>query len=358
VQKLHALDIATGAELLGGPVVIAATVPGTGDGSDGGTITFDPLRQHQRAALTLANGVVYVAWASHCDIGPYHGWVMGFDATTLAPAGVFNATPDGGLGGIWQSGGGAAVDAGGNLYYVTGNGTFDWQLPSPPTDDFGDSVLKLTPGLALADFFTPADQDALDQADLDFGSGAPLVLPDQAGPNPRLLVVSGKEGTIFVLDRDGLGQFHAGGDQVVQALTSAIGGTWSMPAYWNGNVYFGGSGDALHAFGLTGSSPPLTTSPTSSAPEGFGFPGATPVVSANGTVDAIVWALETDAYGTRGPAVLRAYDATDLSHELYSSDQSGSRDVPGRAVKFTVPVVANGKVYVGAQKRLAVYGLL
>ena len=357
IQKLHALDVASGAEKLGGPVTITATAPGTGDGSDGGTIAFDPLREHQRAALTLANGVVYIAWASHCDNGPYHGWVIGYDAATLAQVAVFDATPDGSDGGIWQSGGGAAVDVDGNLYFATGNGTFDWQQPTPPNDDFGDTLLKLTPSLALADFFTPFNEDALDQADADFGSGAPLVLPDQPGPNPHLVVTSGKEGTIYVVDRDAMGQFHADGDHIVQSLVAAIGGTWSMPAYWNGNLYFGGAGDAIQAFGLTGGSPPLTATPTSSAPETFDFPGATPVVSANGTADAIVWALETDAYASKGPAVLHAYDASDLAHELYRSDQSGTRDQPGRAVKFTLPVVANGRVYVGAQKRVAVYGL-
>jgi len=357
-QKLHALDLATGVEKLGGPVVIQATVSGTGDGSNGGTIAFDPLREHQRAALTLANGNVYIAWASHCDNGPYHGWVMAYDQTSLAQVAVYNTTPDGGLGGVWQSGGGPALDAGGNLFLATGNGTFDAQQPTPPNDDYGDTLLQLTPALSFVDYFTPFNEDALNQADNDLGSGAPLVLPDQSGPNPHLVVITGKEGTIYVVDRDAMSGFHADGDHIVQSLVGAVGGTWSMPAYWNGNLYYGGAGDSLRAFGLTGGSPPLTASSTSSAPETFGFPGATPVVSADGATNGIVWALQTDAYSSKGPAVLHAYDATDLSQELYSSDQAGRRDVPGRAVKFTVPVVANGKVYVGTENHLAAFGLL
>jgi len=340
---------------LGFEIITAATVPGTGDGSDNGMVSFDPLRQHQRASLVLSGGVVYIGSAAHCDIGPYHGWLIGYDAATLQQVAAFNTTPDGGLGGIWQSGAAPAVDAAGNLYMETGNGTFDAQNGG---NNFGDTLLKLTPtaGLTIADYFTPFNEDALNSADIDFGSGGPLVLPDQPGAHPHLVVACGKEGTIYLVDRDDMGHFHPGDDsQIVQSLPGAVGGTWSMPAYWNGTVYYSGAGDVLKAFTLAGGL--LSTSPTSQASGGFGFPGATPSISANGTSGGIVWELQTDAYGSGGPAVLHAYDATDVSVALYDSGQAGKRNSPGKAVKFTVPTIANGKVYVPAQHRLTVYGL-
>jgi outer membrane protein assembly factor BamB len=355
VQKLHALDIATGEEKLGGPVVIAATVPGTAAG--GTTVEFDGALGLQRTALTLANGVVYIAWASHCDQGAYHGWVIAYDAATLGQVAAFNASPDGAAGGIWQSGGGFAVDSDGDLYVAVGNGTFNAQQPTPPNTDFGESLIKFGPDLAVLDYFTPFNQADLSAHDEDLGSGAPLLLPDQPGPNPHLAVVNSKGGMIYVVDRDAMGEFHDDSDHIVQSFVHLFGGAYGMPAYWNGVVYFGFVNDAIRAFPLTGTTPPLATTSTSSGPEFFGFPGATPVVSANGVSNGIVWVLQTDTFAGDGPAVLRAYDATDLSHELYHSDAAGPRDVPGKAVRFTVPVVVNGKVYVGAVKRLAVYGL-
>jgi hypothetical protein len=355
VQRLHALDLATGAEKFGGPVVIAATVPGTGDGSNGGMVSFDPLRQHQRSALALVNGVVYISSAAHCDIGPYHGWIIGYDASTLGQVAAFVATPDGGLGGVWQSGGAPAADAAGNLYVETGNGTFDAQNGG---NDYGDSLLKLSVGadLTVADYFTPFNEDDLNNADIDFGSGAPLLLPDQPGVHPHLVLASGKEGTIYVVDRDGMGHFHAGDDsQIVQSLPSVVGGTWSMPAYWNDTVYYSGTNDVLKAFALSGGL--LSASPIAQSSDAFGFPGATPSISANGASDGIVWTVQTDGYADGHPAVLHAYDASDVSQELYASDRAGRHDVPGKAVKFAVPTIANGRVYVGAQKRLTAYGL-
>jgi hypothetical protein len=354
VQRLHALDIATGAEKLGGPVVIAGAVSGNGDGSVGGIVTFDPLRENQRPSLLLVNGVVYIGWASYCDIGPYHGWVMGYDAATLQQVSVYNTTPDGGLGGVWQGGAGPAADAASNIYFETGNGTFDAQFGG---NDLGDSLVKLGSDLTLADYFTPFNEDALSAADIDFGSSAPLLLPDQPGPHPHLAIASGKEGTIYLVDRDDKGHFHAGDDsQIVQSLPGAVGGTYGMPAYWNDTVYFLGAGDALKAFRLSGGM--LSTSPASQASEVYGFPGATPTVSANGVGGAIVWTLQTDGYGSGKPAVLHAYDATDVSIELYNSNRAGRRHQPGKPVKFALPTVANGKVYVGAQKRISVFGLL
>ncbi len=360
VHRLHALDVATGTEKFGGPVVIQATVPGTGDGTDGsGHVPFNPLRQMNRCGLLLANGVVYLAYASHGDNGPYHGWLLGYNAQTLAPAGVYNSTPNGGLGGFWQSGAGPATDASGSIFLLTGNGTFSVGSSNYAVDNFGDSFLKLTAtnGLALVDYFTPYNQASLDSADQDLGSGGALVLPDAVGSaaHPHLLVGAGKEGKIYLIDRDHLGHFNAAGDtQIVQSLPGAIGGAWSMPAYFNGAIYYGGSGDALKAFKLSGGL--LGANPVSRSTATLGWPGATPSVSANGATNGIVWALQTDAFASGGPAVLHAYNAANLATELYNSSQAGARDNPGGAVKFTVPTIANGKVYVGAQHALSVFG--
>ncbi len=357
VQRLHALDVATGAEKLGGPVVITASVPGNGDGSGGGAVPFNPLREHDRCALLLQNGVVYLSFASHGDNGPYHGWILGYSVTNLQPFGVYNATPNGGLGGFWMSGCGPAVDAAGNIYAVTGNGTFDANTGGA---DFGDTFVKLTPSgskLTVTDWFTPFNQASLDASDADLGSGGAMVLPDEVGSaaHPHLLVGCGKEGKIYLLDRDNLGHFNASSDsQIVQFLAGAVGGTWSTAAYFNKRIYYQGSGDVLKAFAFA--SGRLNATPLFQSATSFGFPGATPTISANGTNNAIVWVLQTDAYGTQGPSVLHAYNER-LSQELYNSGEAGARDVPGPAVKFTVPTVVNGRVYVGTANALAVYGL-
>jgi hypothetical protein len=356
VQRLYALDITTGAEKFGGPVVIQATLPGTGDGTDGqGHVAFSPLRENQRSGLLLQNGVVYIVWASHGDNGPYHGWVIGYNAQTLQQVAAFDTTPNGGLGGIWMSGAAPAADNTGNIYVSTGNGTFDAQTGG---SDYGDSALRLSTsgGLSLTDYFTPFNQANLDAADADLGSGGVLLLPDQPGAHPHLMIFTGKEGKIYVVDRDNMGHFHAGIDSIVQVLPGAVGGAWSTPAYFNGNVYYSTVGDVLKAFQLANGL--LSTSPVSQASVAFGYPGATPSISANGNTNGIVWTLQTDAYGSSGPAVLHAYDASNVSRELYNSDQVGARDVLGGAVKFTVPTIANGKVYVGTETGLSVFGLL
>lgn len=358
-QRLHALDITTGQEKLGGPVVITATVPGTGAGNSGGNITFDAFSQLNRPGLALVNGMVYIAFGSHCDIGPYHGWVFAYSASNLTQAGVYNVTANGSQGAIWQTGDAPAVDSGNNLYVMTGNGTFDADTGGV---DFGDSFLKISKSgssLTLSDYFTPFNQANLDSSDQDVGSGGPLVLPDQSGAHPHLLVGASKPGTIYLLNRDNMGHYCNGcssDTQIVQSLPSAIGASFGTPAYWNGNVYFLGVGDFLKAFSVTNGM--LSTSPTSLAPTTFGYPGATPSISASGTTHAIVWALQNDAAGS-GPAVLHAYDATNVATELYNSNQAaGSRDAAGVAVKFTVPTVVNGKVYVGTSSELDVFGLL
>ena len=352
VQRIHALGITTGADVIT-PVEIQATVPGTGDGSDGnGNVAFDPLRENQRAALLLSNGVIYIAFASHCDNGPYHGWVLGYDAKTLNLVGVFNATPNGGLGGIWQSGGGPAADASGNIYVITGNGTFDADTGG---SDFGDSFLKLAGGtLSVSDYFTPYNQADLEAIDADLGSGAPLLLPDQSVGPRHLMVSAGKEGTIYVLNRDAMGQFQSGSDsQIVQSLPGALGSLFDSPAYFESTVYFAAEDDTLKAFTLNDGQLALSGQSTTT----FGFPGATPVISANGSNNGIVWALQTDQYDSGGPAVLHAYTAADVSVELYNSSEDLARDNPGPAVKFSVPTVVNGKVFVGSQNQLSIFGL-
>lgn len=364
--RVHALDIVTGAETIS-PQTIAPTFPGSALPNDGSNnVTFDAKVQHQRSALLLDHGAIYIAFASHCDIGDYHGWVAAYDAQTLNPVGAFNATPDGTWGGIWQAGGGPAADASGNVYVITGNGTFD--ADTAGGRDFGDSFLKLAGrSLTLSDYFTPYNQADLEAADRDLGSGPPLLLPDQLVGPTHLLVSAGKEGVIYLLNRDNMGQFlpaSAGQDpQIVQRVPSALGGgLFGAPAYYASKVYFAAANDTLKAFDLSDGlfTPVVTPAPSAQSPTTFGFPGATPTISANGsnTSTAIVWALQTDQYGTSGPAVLHAYSALNVATELYNSSQNLARDNPGPAVKFTVPTVANGKVYVGTQTQLSVFGLL
>ena len=358
-QRLHALDITTGKERSGSPVVIRAKVKGSGDGNINGVVYFDPLREAQRPGLLLQNGSVYIGWASHCDNGPYHGWVMSYDETTLKQIAVWNSTPNGGLGGVWQSGTGLAADSAFNVFFATGNGTYDGKKGG---DDFSDTVVKLAPPVGnrfpLADWFTPYNQLDLSNQDADVGSGGVLLLPDQNGPHQHLLVEVGKEGSVYLIDRDKMGHFRSkDNSQIVQDMENAMGGLWATPAWWNNNVYFGGSGDMLRQYTFDPTSGLLSNGAVFVSPNYFGFPGSTPSISANGTSDAIVWALQTDNYGS-GSAILHAYDANDVGTELYNSTQGGSHDDPGGAVKFTVPTVANGKVYVPAVQRLTVYGLL
>ena len=376
LHRLHALDITTGAEKFGGPVLIADTiysggnytyvsgpsVPGTGDGSVGGVVNFNSLRQMNRAAMGLVNGVVYLSYASHGDNGPYHGWLLGYTATNLSQqVSIFNSTPNGGLGGFWQGGGGLTVDACGNFYLMTGNGSFDATSGTiSSTNDFGMSVLKFstTNGPAtLVDYFSPHDESSQSSADLDLGSGAPIVLPDSAGSTNHLhlLAAAGKNGTIYLLDRDSLGHFSAASDQIVQYFPNAIGGNFGTPAFWNNRLYYAGLGDNLKAFIMTNGV--IYTSSTRSPNQFGGDKGSTtPVVSANGTNNGIVWAVDPEAYSSSGPAVLYAYNATNVAQELYNSSQNLSRDNPGGAIKMTAPTVANGKVYVGAEFALSVYG--
>jgi len=375
IHRLHALDLATGHEKAPGPVEITATVNGTGDGSQNGKITFDPLHQHNRSGLLLLNGEIYIAFASHCDFGPYHGWLFAYNTTNFAQSSLLVTTPNGGLGGFWMAGSGVAADGNGNIYIASGNGTFDTN--NVPATELGDSVLKLgtTNGnISLLDYFTPSDQNCLEAQDIDLGSGGVLVLPTQPGTTPDLLVAAGKEGAIYVVNRDQMTakNVHYVGQSTCttqdpeileESASGAVGGMWSMPAYWNSTLYYWGSGDVLKSIPVTGGLPDFThiTGNTTS----IGFPGATPSISSNGTAagSAIVWAIDSSQYGSPGPgpgpAVLHAYDATNISNELWNSAQAGDhRDQPGNAVKFSVPTIANGKVYIGTSGQVQAYGLL
>jgi hypothetical protein len=367
-HRLHALDITTGNEKAAGPTVIAATVSGTGDG--GNSDMFTGLFHMSRPGVLLVNGVVYLGYASHCDNTPYHGWIFAFDATTLTLKSVINLTPNGGLGGVWMSGSGLAADSQGTIFTVTGNGTFD---TSGVVVDFGDSIVKLSfasGALKVTDYFTPFDQNNLNINDTDLGSGGVLLLPVQAGGHAHELIQAGKEGTIYVVDRDQLttNNLHycsnmcASDPEIVQELPAAIGGMWSMPGYWNGNVYFWGSGDFLQQYAVNNGT--LGVMPAATGAVMLGFPGATPAISANGTQNGIVWAIDSTHYGqpaqaNPGPAVLCAFDATNVLTELYNTTMApNGRDTAGPAVKFTVPTIANGKVYIGTQTELDVYGTL
>ena len=358
VQRLHALAVTTGVEKFGGPVEIKASVAGHGAGSSNGQVEFEPLRENPRAALLLVNGNVYLTWASSCDVGPYHGWVMAYDAHTLAQVATFNTSPDADDSGIWAGDTGPAADAEGSVFLATGNGKFD---VVPHGRDYGDSLLKL--GLAgrqllVRDYFTPFNQEELNAEDKDLGSGGPLLLPDQPGPHPHLLVVTGKGGLIYVLDRDHLGGYHPRDDsQIVQSLPGGPDENFGAAAYWNGHVYFIFTGDVPKDFTLAHGK--LSAEPVRGSRR-FLDPGATPTVSANGSKDGIVWALTSKHWNQPdGPAaVLFAFDASNIARELYSSETKASRDRAGIGLRFNIPTVVNGRVYVGAKGELDVYGLL
>jgi len=364
-QRLHALDLTSGAELLAGPRDITATYPAPG----GGTRTFDAGQYAERAALLLSRGVIYTSWTSHCDISPYTGWVIAYGQTNLAQTAVLNVAPNGTGSGaatagpaIWMSGGGPAADAAGNIYLLTANGAFETTLDAngfPSNADYGNSFLKLSTaggGLSVADYFTMSNEVSESQADLDLGSGGALLLPDltdSGGMLRHLMVGAGKDGNLYVVNRDSMGRFSAAGNNIWQQLTGVLGGgVWSTPAWFSDTLYYGPSGGSLRAFRAAGARFPASASSQSSA--SFPYPGTAPAVSANGSANGIVWAHENSS-----PAVLHAYDPGNLGHELYNSSQAANgRDQFGAGNKFITPMIADGRVFVGTQTGVAVFGLL
>ncbi|MGZ4974669.1 MAG: hypothetical protein ACXWDN_18070, partial [Limisphaerales bacterium] len=300
-HHIHALNIATGAEQPSSPVLVAPSVSGSGDGSSGGTIQFNTKLQMQRPALTLVGGILYVAYGSIGDNDPYHGWVVGFNASNLSPLAnyIFNDTPNGNEGGIWMAGCGLAVDSQTNIYFLTGNGTFDATNGS----DYSDCFVKLSTAgrLTVADYFSPSNQATLASGDRDLGSGGILLLPDSVGSaaHPHLMVGSGKEGTVYLVDRDNLGHFNANTNRIVQTLQLAQGGNFSSPAYFNGRLYYQGTRDALRAYSFSNGL--LVPGPVKSTNSCTTFHAPTPSVSANGTANGIVWTIQTDTYTNNQP---------------------------------------------------------
>ena len=360
-QRLHALDLTTGAEQFGGPAEITASYPGSGDNSQNGQVIFDPAKYAERVGLLAYGGKIYLAFTSHCDSRPYTGWLMAYDALTLSQTSVLNVTPNGNEGAIWMAGAGLAADPQGNIYFLDGNGTFDTTLNAqgfPSNGDYGNSFMKVatSPQLTVADYFTMHNTVQESNADEDLGSGGAMVLPDltdNQGQVHHLAVGAGKDGNIYVVNRDNMGKFNPNNDSAIyQELDGVLpGGVWAMPAYFNNTVYYGNVNGKLKAFSIVNAM--LPNAPTSQSTNTFAYPGTTPSVSASGTSNGIVWAVENS-----NPAVLHAYDATNLSNELYNSNQAGSRDQFGAGNKFITPLIANGKVFVGTTNGVAKFGLL
>ena len=355
-HSLHSLNLATGAENAGSPVAITATVPGTGYDAVNGQVTYNQQTASDRPALLELNGTVYVAFGSYGDTDPYHGWIIGFSASNLTRTIVFNATPNGQRAGTW--GPSILASDGTYLYTATGNGTSDGN------QDWGNSYLKLSSAngtLSVADFFTPFNVSVLSAKDRDLGSGMATLLPTfSSSPFPHIMVGAGKEGTIYIVNRDSMGHLNSACDcQIVQSVPNAVGvatnttdleRNFGTPAYWNGNVYFSGTNDSIKRFRLSSTTSKLTTTPSDQSPTTYAFPGSNPVVSGNGNGSGILWAIE------KGAGVLHAYDANKLSRELYNTAQNATRDALGNAIKFAPPLVVNGKVYVGTRTQLVVYG--
>ena len=352
-QWLHALDLATGQDKL--PPTNITTPPDPG--GQFGVAQFSPLLNNQRSALLLANGQVYVAWASHCDLNVYQGWLMAFDANTLQLTGAWTPEPSGQMGGIWMAAAGPAADSNGNVFLAVGNG---WSDAMSGGSNYGDSVVRFQGGsdqLSLADYFIPFDWQMLDDEDHDLGSGGIILMPDQTGSaHPHLAVVAGKSAKIYLLDRDNLGQSQPGDDyQILQSFQSDGQLSLCTAAFWNNNVYFGWMFGPVESFRYNPTTQQIATTPTSTTlPFDLGYPGATVSVSSSGNLSGIVWMLRNDgAYSD-----LRAYDATNLGKELYSSEDSPGRDQSGPSVTFGVPTVADGFVFVGARGEVDIYGLL
>jgi Legume lectin domain/Chitobiase/beta-hexosaminidase C-terminal domain/Fn3 associated len=378
--RLHALDIATGNEIAPGPITLSGSVSGTGNGSSGGTLSFNPTFQLQRPGLLLLNGIVYIAFGATYDVTPtWHGWILAYDAATLQQTGVWCGSPNGNGSSIWHAGGGLAADITdpvnhpyGRLFFGTGDRSFSATPPYDNTMSYSISVLRLdlakgvptmsANGVQVGDMFAPFDQAKLDNNDQDQGSGGAVILPDAVSGGKHLMVQAGKSGRIYIFDRDNLGGFHPTNTSDPQQQGTIGGSMFGLPAYWNGHLYFwpaaGIAGSPLKAYSFGNGT--LSPGPVATSAEISTFPGATPSVSSNGTTNGIVWSIRNDAFASQGPQILYAHDASSFPslNLLYASNQNAPRDTPGAAVKFTVPTIANGKVYVGGEYQVAVYGLL
>lgn len=360
-QRLHALDATTGSELYNGPVTITAKYPGTGDDSSGGYVMFNPAQYKERSGLLMVGNMIYLTWASHCDIRPYTGWVMGYNATTLQQKTVINVTPNGNEGAIWGAGAGLTADGLGNIFFLDANGVFDTSLNSsgfPSSGDYGNAFIRLTAkgGLAVADYFEMYNGVEESDSDTDLGSGGALLLPamkDSSGNTWELAAGAGKDSNLYVVNRNSMGKFNPNNnDSIYQELAGALpGGIWSMPAYANGRLYFGPVGEPILEFQFKDAK--LSTSPVAQTSTVFGYPGATPSISSNDGKNAIVWATENT-----NPAVMHAYNAETLV-ELYNTSQAANgRDQFGVGNKFITPMIVNGKVYVGTTTGVGAFGLL
>ena len=377
LYRLHALDLVTGEEKLGGPTLIQASVHGTGAANVNGVITLDPFKHNNRPGLLLLGGTIYTAFASHEDYDPYHGWILAYSASTLKQTAVFNVTPNGSRGGIWQAGGGLTADASGNVYVMTGNGT-----TSAPSggDDYGEAFLKMSLSgstLSVKDWFIPNNYDAMNSADNDLGASGVLGIP-----NTNLIVGGGKEGKLYLLDTNNMGHYNAGADPVLQEFQAvhsrgSTGHLHGGSVYWNGptgpHIYLWGENDFVRAypfypaagtapayFGTTASSVGSDYSPALTSV--YGMPGGMLSLSANGAQNGIVWAAtpyDGDSIHAVVNGIFRAYDATNLSKELWNSKQVPARDDLGLFAKYNPPTIANGKVYLPTfSHQVCVYGLL
>jgi hypothetical protein len=360
-QRLHALDVTTGTELLAGPIAVQAKYPGTGANSAGGEVVFDPKQYKERAALLLLNGVIYTSWASHCDFSPYTAWIIGYSQANLEQTGVLNLTPNGSDGSIWQSGGGLAADPQGNIYALMANGTFETTLDAngfPNKQDYGNAFVKISTtggNLKVADYFNMSNTVNESGQDADLGSGGAMVLPDLNYGTAGILnlaVGAGKDGNIYVVNRSSMGKFSPTSNNVYQEVAGAVpNGIWGVPAYFNNTVYYCDVGATLKAFSISNGK--LATTPVHTGAS-FIYPGVLPSISANGSSNGIVWGIENT-----GTAVLHAFTANDLTQELYNSNQAASgRDHFGSGNKFITPMIADGKVFAATTNSVAVFGLL
>jgi hypothetical protein len=358
-QRLHALDATTGDELFKGPVDISAKYPGTGDNSSGGYVIFDPAQYKERPGLLWINGTVYLAWSSHCDARPYTGWIMGYNGTTLAQTTVLNLTPNANEGAIWNSGAGMAADNAGNIFVLEANGVFDGTVNAagfPTEGDYGNAVLRISTanGLAVTDYFEMSNAESENNGDVDLGSGGGLLvsLIDSSQKTWNVIVAAGKDGNLYLVNRGNMGKFNATTNNIYQELDGVLpGGIWSMPAYFQGRLYYTPVDSPMLGFQFKNAK--LLATPFAKTVHSFGYPGATPSISANGTANAIVWVAENAT-----PAVLHAYNALTLQ-ELYNTNQAANgHDQFGNGNKFITPTIANGKVYVGTATGVGVFGLL